>query len=297
MASCGSIVGIRDLVGSFGHDRHLAGEAVLQALHVLLAHAVVLIEDGDLAAGLGLQQKLRKNLGFSRVARQKAHGPRKLARLVPGRRARQGEKLRHLFRVQIGLDRGVGVGADGRHRQENLVLLDELARHLHGLVGIVGVVIDDEIELAAVDAALGVDLVRIGRHDLGDDAVGRGRTGQWGGDANADFVAGRRRCVHPGGQRRTCHHRNRQRHRSAAPRGEEPAHSVAGHPPGRLSHTPMIIEPSPHCSPLPSLCDACCASKGERSAFQRCSPTLCPNRIDFVTSLRVLCDMVSQAYV
>ena len=209
--------GIRDLVCGLGHDRHLAGEAVLQALQIFLAHPVVLIEDGDLAAGMGLQQILRKNLGFSGVARQKAHGPRKLARLVPGRRARQGEKLRHLLRVQIGLDRGVGVGADGRHRQENLVLLDELARHLQRLVGIVGVVIDDEIELAAVDAALGVDLVRIGRHDLGDDAVGGGRTGQGGGDANADFVAGRRRRIYAGGQRRTCHRGNRQRHRSAAP--------------------------------------------------------------------------------
>ena len=42
------------------------------------------------------------------------------------------------------------------------------------------------------------------------------------------------------------------------------------------------------CSPLPSLCDACYALKRERSAFQRCSPTLCLNRIDFVSSLGVL---------
>ena len=57
--------------------------------------------------------------------------------------------------------------------------------------GIVAVVIGDHIDLAAVDTALGVDLVQIGRDDLGYDAIGGGRTGIWSGVADADFVGAR----------------------------------------------------------------------------------------------------------
>ncbi len=89
--------GVGHLVWRLGHDRHLATEAVLQPLQIFLAHAILLIEDGDPAAGMVLQQILRKNLRFSRVGRQEADGPGKLVRLVPGRRTRQGKQVRDLF--------------------------------------------------------------------------------------------------------------------------------------------------------------------------------------------------------
>jgi hypothetical protein len=57
--------------------------------------------------------------------------------------------------------------------------------------GAVGVVVGDEVDLAAVDAALGIDLVEIGRLRLADGSVG-GRRSAVGHDvADLDFgIAG-----------------------------------------------------------------------------------------------------------
>src|SRR3989304_5461733 len=57
-----------------------------------------------------------------------------------------------------------------------LVESDELARLLDGLGRAVAVVVGDERHLAAVDAALGVDLVEIGGERAADQAIGGGRT-------------------------------------------------------------------------------------------------------------------------
>jgi len=59
--------------------------------------------------------------------------------------------------------------------QQYAILLDELVRGLDRLLRVVGVVIGDEIDLAAVDAAFGVDLLEIRGNRLADQAVGRGR--------------------------------------------------------------------------------------------------------------------------
>jgi hypothetical protein len=125
-------VGIRDLVGNLDRDGHLAAETLLQALQVFRAHQVILIEDGNLAARMVLEQVLGIDVGFGHIGRQEAHGPRKLARLVHGLGARQGKQVRHLFRIQVGLDRRVGGSADGAHSKQNLVLLDQFAGHLNG---------------------------------------------------------------------------------------------------------------------------------------------------------------------
>src|SRR6185437_4275037 len=61
------------------------------------------------------------------------------------------------------LDRGVGRGAEGLEHERDLVLLDELADHLDGLGRAVAVVVADEVDLAAVDPALVVDLLEVGR--------------------------------------------------------------------------------------------------------------------------------------
>jgi len=46
--------------------------------------------------------------------------------------------------------------------QENLIVLDELACGLDGFRRVVRIVVGDEIDLPAIDAALGVDLLEIG---------------------------------------------------------------------------------------------------------------------------------------
>jgi len=54
--------------------------------------------------------------------------------------------------------RGRGGRADGADQRENLVLLDQLGGLHHRAIGIVTVVPADQLELAAVHTALGVDL-------------------------------------------------------------------------------------------------------------------------------------------
>jgi hypothetical protein len=56
--------------------------------------------------------------------------------------------------------------------QQHLVALDQFARLLDGFWRAVGIVIADEVDLAAVDAALGVDLVEVGLFGLADHAIG-----------------------------------------------------------------------------------------------------------------------------
>jgi hypothetical protein len=57
--------------------------------------------------------------------------------------------------VLVGCAQGL---EEGRH----LILLHELPDHLHRLGRRVGVVVGDEVDLAAVDAALVVDLLEVG---------------------------------------------------------------------------------------------------------------------------------------
>jgi hypothetical protein len=59
--------------------------------------------------------------------------------------------------------------------QQNLIAFDELARLLDGLRRAVAVVIADKVDLAAVDAALGVDLAKLCSLGLSDLSIGRGR--------------------------------------------------------------------------------------------------------------------------
>ena len=60
--------------------------------------------------------------------------------------------------------------------KQNLVALHQLARLLDRFRRAVAVVIADEVDLAAVDAAFGVDLLEVGLFGLADHAIGGGRT-------------------------------------------------------------------------------------------------------------------------
>ena len=122
-----------------------------------------------------LQDVGRIDARFGAVVRLPADGPGEMLGIAPARGAGGDEQLRHLHGVHVFLDRRVGRGAERREDQEHLVALDQLARLLHRLRRAVGVVIGDEVDLAAVDAAIVVDHAEIGAHRLADDAVGRGR--------------------------------------------------------------------------------------------------------------------------
>ncbi|KEH14570.1 hypothetical protein GY15_03610 [Delftia sp. 670] len=64
-------------------------------------------------------------------------------------------------------------GAQRAEHQQHAVALDQLARLLHALGGVVGVVGREVGDLAAVDAALGVDLGEVGRMGLAYGSIGR----------------------------------------------------------------------------------------------------------------------------
>ncbi len=71
--------------------------------------------------------------------------------------------------------RAVGGGAKPADHREDLVAQHELVRHLAGVGGVVGVVLVEVLDGAAVDAALGVDEVEVRLGAGGDLAVaGRG---------------------------------------------------------------------------------------------------------------------------
>src|SRR5262249_3145118 len=96
------------LIGHLGHDFHLAVEPVFQALEVVLAIIIILVEDADLSLRVVLQQILSIDVRFALVIRLPAHGPREVLRIVPLGGARRNKELRHLLGVHVFLDRGVG---------------------------------------------------------------------------------------------------------------------------------------------------------------------------------------------
>ena len=165
---------LRGFVAFLGNDHRgrLGAEPVLQALDVIFAVIVVLIEHGDLGVRLFLENVLGVDLGLALVVGLPAHGPGKVLGIVPLGGAGGDEQLRHLLGVQVFLDRRVRWRAERIENEQNLVALDQLAGLLDGLRRAVGIVIADEIDLAAVDAALGVDLLEVGFLGLADHTVG-----------------------------------------------------------------------------------------------------------------------------
>ncbi len=162
------------LVAALRDDhRRLVAEPVLQALEIVLAVVVVLVEDGDLRVRLFLQEILRIDARLGLVARLPADGPREVLRVVEFRGAGDHEQLRHLLLGQIPLDRRVDGGTGRSEHRQHLVAFDQLADLLDGLGRAARVIVGDEIDLAAVDAALGIDLLEVGDHRLGNIA-GRG---------------------------------------------------------------------------------------------------------------------------
>jgi len=84
--------------------------------------------------------------------------------------------LRHLLCVHVFLDRRVRRRAERVEDQQNFVALDQLARLFDRLRRAVTVVVTDEVDLAPVDTAFGIDLVEVGGFGSGDHAVSGGGT-------------------------------------------------------------------------------------------------------------------------
>ena len=91
----------------------------------------------------------------------------------------------------------------GEH-QENLVALDQLADLLDRLRRRIGIVVGDEVDLAAVDAALIVDHPEVGGIGLADDRVNRGRAAIGHRVADLDLGVGDADVVFLLGQCRSC---------------------------------------------------------------------------------------------
>ncbi len=115
---------------------------------------------------------LRVDARLGLVARLPAHGPWEVLRIGPFRGARRDEQLRHLLGVHVFLDRRISRRAERVHDEQHFVILDQLARLLHRLRRAVAVVIADEGDLAAIDAALLVDHLEIGGLGFSDRRVG-----------------------------------------------------------------------------------------------------------------------------
>ena len=120
-----------------------------------------------------LQDVFRVDAAFALVIRLISHGPGEVLRVSELGCAGRDEELRHLLGVHVFLDRGIGRGAERLVDQQHLVAFDELARLLDGLRRRVGVIIGNEGDLAAVDAALLVDHAEIGGFGPPDGAIGR----------------------------------------------------------------------------------------------------------------------------
>src|SRR6267378_3160247 len=128
--------------------------------------------------------------GLALVIGLPAHGPREFLGIVPLGGAGGDEQLRHLFRIHVFLDCRVRRRAQRIEDEQNLVALHQLARLLDRLRRAVAVVVADEIDLAAVDAAFGVDLLEVGILGLADHAVGGGWSAVGHDVADLDFGVG-----------------------------------------------------------------------------------------------------------
>src|SRR5205807_5557404 len=122
--------------------------------------------------GLFLENVFRIDAGFALVVGLPTHGPGKVLRIVPLGGAGGDEQLRHFLRIHVFLYGGIWRRAQRIEDEQHLIALDQLAGLFDRLRRAVAVVIADEIDLAAIDAALGIDLVEVVLFGLADHAIG-----------------------------------------------------------------------------------------------------------------------------
>ena len=163
--------GLVGLLGDDGAGRQL----VLDALQAALAEVVVLVEHADLGVGEVLLEVLAEDLALDRVVGLPAERLGLGGAVVPARAAGGHEHVGHLGGVEVTDDLGVRRRAETLEDAEHLVLQHELVHHVDGVGGVVGVVLDDQVDLAPEHAAVGVDVVEERLGGGSDLAVARRR--------------------------------------------------------------------------------------------------------------------------
>src|SRR5690606_2483182 len=172
---------------------------------------VVLAEDADRRVGPLLDGVLREGRSLGDVVGVEGEGVGVDTGLVPGEGAGGDEQVGHALLVEVVEDGGVGGGAQAVDDGEDPVFGDQFAHDGLGGGGVVGVVFDDVLDVAAVDAALVVEVGEVGRGGGGDRGVacggraGEGLVGADGhrvvGDAGGAVVAGGAACGQCDGRR------------------------------------------------------------------------------------------------
>jgi hypothetical protein len=183
---------IGKLVGHLAddHGRGLFAEAGLQSGNVVAAKVIVLVEDADFGVGVIFQNVLRVNAAFGLVVGIERDGPGRVLRIRETRCSGGSQELRHLPGIEVFLNGRVRGRADNLEGEQDLVAFDEFAHLLDRFRRTVGVVVLNEVEFTAVDAALLVDHPEIGGLGLSDARIGRCRPAERHGLADLDLGIG-----------------------------------------------------------------------------------------------------------
>ena len=156
-----------------------AGNLVLDAGEAALSEVVVLVEDADLLAGEVLLEVLAEDLALDRVVGLPPERVRLGRAVVPARAAGGDEDVGDLGGVEERHDLGVRWRAESLVDAEHVALEHQLVDDVDGVGRVVGVVLDDQVDLPPEYAAVGVHVVEERLRGRGDLAVpGRRRAGQ-----------------------------------------------------------------------------------------------------------------------
>src|SRR5207248_988275 len=136
---------------------------------------VSLIEDADLALRQILQNVFGIYPPLGLIGGLPAHGPRKVLGVAELGGAGGHKQLRHLFVIEVLLDRVIGWRSQALKNQQHLIALYELARLLHCLCRAEAIVIRNEVDLSSVDAPLSVESLEKGVLRPANQGIGRER--------------------------------------------------------------------------------------------------------------------------
>src|SRR6516225_2461793 len=165
---------IRCLMGLFRDNPHSAAQSSFETFHVVTAKVGVLVQDADLAFRLMLKKVFRKNSPLGDECRLEPNGPRKILWIAERCHAARYEQLRYLSLIHVFTD-CYGTDTQALENQQDFVVFNELTSLFDPFGRVIGVVIGNELDPAAVDATLGIDLVEISTLCFGYYGVSR----QW----------------------------------------------------------------------------------------------------------------------
>ena len=184
-------VGGAALEGGLLGERHVdVLEAVFRALQHFGAEVVILIDDAEFL-GAALLDHPWNSLAHLGVIGSGEGKLQLVQRLVHFARRRQREEVHHTL-VEQGREGGqIDCRADGADHGEKLVLLHHFLGREQAFLRIVAGILGDELQLAAIDAALIVDLVDPHLHAVAQRLAEAGqRARQILDGADDDFILG-----------------------------------------------------------------------------------------------------------